>query len=63
MTVAVPFFPSLVAVIVAEPAALPVTRPVVFTVAVDVLPLVHVTARPASGLPLASFGVAVSCTV
>ena len=63
MTVAVPFFPSLVAVIVAEPAALPVTSPVVFTVAIDVLPLVQVTARPASGLPLASFGVAVSCTV
>src|SRR5438445_10631413 len=61
--VAVPFFPSLVAVIVAAPAATPVTTPLPFTVATAVLPLAQVTTRPASGFPLASLGVAVSCTV
>src|SRR5438477_103883 len=40
---AVPFWPSLVAVIVAEPATLPVTSPVPVTVATDVLLLAHVT--------------------
>ena len=60
---AVPLCPSLVAVIVAEPAATPLTSPVPLTVATDVLLLAQVTARPDSGLPLASFGVAVSCTV
>jgi len=60
---AVPLCPSLVAVIVAEPAAPPLTSPVPLTVATDVLLLAQVTTRPASGLPLASFGVAVSCTV
>jgi len=59
----VPLFPSLVAVIVAEPAATPVTRPVVFTVATAVLLLLHVTTRPVKALPAASRGVAVSCTV
>src|SRR6266511_1528428 len=48
---------------VAEPAATPVTRPLAFTVAMEVLLLAQVTARPASGLPLESFGVATSCTV
>src|SRR5438445_286780 len=61
--VAVPFFPSLVAVIVAAPAATPVTTPLPFTVATAVLPLAQVTTRPASGFPLASLAVAVSCTV
>src|SRR6266566_395335 len=59
----VPVFPSLVAVIVAEPATTPLTRPLAFTLATDVLLLDQVTTRPASGVPLASFGVAVSCTV
>src|SRR5207247_1170946 len=59
---AVPLLPSLVAVIVAEPAATPVTRPLVFTVAAAVLLLIHTIVRPESGLPFASFGVAVSCT-
>src|SRR2546427_5797416 len=59
----VPLFPSLVAVIVAEPATTPLTRPLELTVATDVLLLDQVTTRPASGVPLASFGVAVSCTV
>src|SRR2546425_7353374 len=63
VTVDVPLCPSLVAVILAEPAVTPLTSPLPFTVAADVLSLAHVTTRPVSGLPLASFGVAVSCTV
>src|SRR5437773_9367961 len=57
----VPLCPSLVAVIVAEPAATPLTSPLPLTVAADVLPLCQVTVRPTSGLPFASLGVAVSC--
>src|SRR5206468_54901 len=60
---AVPLFPSLVAVIVAEPAAPPVTNPVALAVARVGSLLTHVTARPVSGVPFESFGVAVSCTV
>src|ERR1041384_1382652 len=60
--VAVPLLPSLVAVMVAEPAAAPVTSPLLVTLATDVLLLAQLTAR-ASGLPFASFGVALSCTV
>src|SRR6266516_4470546 len=60
---AVPLLPSLVAVIVAGPAALPVTTPLALTVASAVLLLAQVTVRPLSGFPFASFGVAVSCTV
>src|SRR5438876_2946076 len=59
----VPFFPSLVAVIVAEPAATPVTNPLVLTVATAVLLLTHVTVRPVRGVPFESFGVAVSGNV
>src|SRR6266550_4154347 len=59
----VPLCPSLVAVIVAEPATLPVTSPLELTVATDVLELAHVITRPDKGLPAASFGVAVSCAV
>src|SRR6266566_701156 len=59
----VPLFPSLAAVIVADPAALLVTNPPVFTLATEVLLLDQVTTRPDSALPLASFGVAVSWTV
>src|SRR5207249_6480209 len=60
---AVPLCPSLVAVIVAGPAAAPVTKPLPVTLATDVLLLAHVTVRPDNGVPFASFGVAVSCTV
>src|SRR5437867_4172722 len=63
VTAAVPLLPSLVAVIVAGPAATPLTRPLPLTVATAVLLLAHVTTRPLSGLPLASLGVAVSCTL
>src|SRR5207302_654683 len=59
----VPLCPSLVAVIIAEPAAFAVTNPLPLTVATAVLPLAHVTTRPDRALPLASLGVAVSCAV
>src|SRR5204863_16767 len=49
--------------IAAEPAVTPLTSPLPFTVATAVLLLAHVTTRPVSGLPLASFGVAASCAV
>src|SRR2546422_7909660 len=62
VTVAVPLCPSLVAVIVAEPAAIPATSPP-FTLAMPALLLTHVTTRPESGLPLASLGVAANCTI
>src|SRR5216117_275264 len=60
---AVPLWPSLVAVIVAEPATFAVTSPVPFTVATGVLLLDHVTVRPVNRLPFASLSVAVSCWV
>src|SRR5438270_7422313 len=61
--VEVPLFPSLVAVVVsalAVPAALPL---LLLTVATAGVELDHVTVRPESGVPPASLGVAVSCTV
>ena len=63
VTLAVPLLPSLVAVIVAEPAAIPVTTPLDDTVAIPVLELDHVTARPVRTLLFASRAVAVSCNV
>src|SRR2546425_8919674 len=63
VSAAVPLCPSLVAVIVADPTATPLTRPLPLTVATAVLLLAHVTVRPVSGAPLASLGVAVSCTL
>src|SRR5712692_8500871 len=64
VTDAMPLWPSLVAVIVTgPPAATPVTSPLPFTVATPKLPLAQVTTRPDNGLPPASFGVAVSCSV
>src|SRR5881394_137137 len=62
-TDAVPLFPSLVAVIAADPAATPITSPLVVTVATEGLLVAHVMVRPERGLPLASFGVAVSWIV
>src|SRR2546427_678738 len=62
VSAAVPLSPSLVAVMVAAPSATPCPRPVVETVTTAVLLLDHVTVRPVSTLPLASFGVAVSCS-
>src|SRR5439155_21304677 len=52
----VPVLPSLVAVIVAGPAATPVTSPLPFTVANAVAPLDQVTARPGRGVAVASWG-------
>src|SRR5207249_10723215 len=59
---AVPLWPSLSAVIVAEPAATPVTTPLALTVAAAELLLAHVTVRPLSTFPAASFVVAESAT-
>src|SRR5881398_1222546 len=63
VTLAVPLCPSLVAVIVAAPGATALTRPLPLTVATAVFPLAHVITRPPRAFPLASCGVAVSCTV
>ena len=63
MMAAVPLRPSLVAVTVTEPAATPVTTPLLLAVAQAVLELVHVTVRPVRMLPPASFTVAANCSV
>jgi len=63
VTADVPDFPSLVAVIVTEPTATPVTTPVADTVASAVLLDAHVTVRPVSTAPFASFTVAVKFVV
>ena len=60
---ALPLFPSLVAVIVADPSAFAVTSPVTETLAIPVSLLAQVTARPLRGLPAGSLGVAVSWMV
>src|SRR5437762_13930952 len=59
---AVPLLPSLVAVIVAEPAATPVTTPLELTAATAALLVAQLTARPLSALPAESRGLAVSGT-
>src|SRR5437016_8359967 len=59
----VPLCPSLVAVIVAEPAATPVTNPLAETVAAAALLVAQVTTRPLRAVPFASFGVAVNWVV
>jgi hypothetical protein len=56
----VPFFPSLAAVIVAAPAARPVTSPEPPTLATVALLVDHVTERPVSNMPLESFTIAAS---
>jgi hypothetical protein len=63
VTEAIPVFVSLVAVIVADPAATAVTRPVELTEAMLVFALDHVTTRPVSTLLLASRVAAESCAV
>src|SRR2546425_12851955 len=60
---AVPFFPSLVAVMVAGPAVTPATSPLPLTVATPGLLLTQLIVRPGSRVPFASFGVAVGWTV
>ena len=54
---------AVLAVIVAVPASLPVTRPVLETVAVVVLELVQVTVPMVTGLPDASTSRATACVV
>jgi hypothetical protein len=64
VSVAVPVFPSLVAVMVTVPAATAVAKPVeLFTVATLAVLVDQVTVRPVRMLPLESFGVAVNCCV
>src|SRR5213593_327438 len=58
----VPVLPSQVAVMVAVPAATPLTSPLPFTVAAAVLSLDQVTTRPETGSPPTSTGVAVRPT-
>src|SRR5207302_444825 len=60
VTVVVPVWPSLVAVMVAVPRAMPVISPVLSTGATAPLLVVHATARPERGLPFASLTVAPS---
>src|SRR5439155_24086554 len=60
---ALPAFPSLVAVIVAVPAARPLPSPLLLTVATLALLLAHVTGRPVKVPPAESFSVAVNCAV
>jgi hypothetical protein len=63
VSVADPVCPSLVAVTVAVPTPVAVTRPEPLTVATAALSLAHVTARSVSGFPPASRGVAASWPV
>src|SRR5207302_4276116 len=63
VTADLPLFPSLVAVIVAEPAATPLANPLAETVAMAALLVPHVTTRPLRAVPFACFGVAVNWVV
>ena len=58
-----PALPSAVALMVAEPAATPVTRPLVDTVARLGSLVDHVIVRPVSGVPAASFATAIRRSV
>src|SRR2546425_10164288 len=60
---AVPLCPSLVAVIVADPGAIPVTRPLAETVTTALWLVVQLTVRPVGEFPAESFVTAASCTV
>src|SRR5256885_15821986 len=57
---AVPLTPSLVAVMVADPAPRPRTSPLALKLATAGVPLVQVTVRPLSTFPALSFRVALS---
>jgi len=63
VTLDVPVFPSLVAVIVVVPGTSPVTTPDCETLATSGLLEVQETARPLSVFPAASFIVAVNVAV
>jgi hypothetical protein len=58
-----PLFPSLVAVTLVTPSPRAATEPLLSTVATEPSPVVHVTVRPVSALPLASVSSAVACVV
>jgi hypothetical protein len=55
--------PPLVAVIVAEPEEMPVTKPPALTVATVLLLLVHAVVRPERIFPRTSLSVTLSCCV
>src|SRR5712691_6937575 len=63
VTAELPVLPSQVAVMLAVPAATPLTSPLELTVAAAVLSLDQVMVRPLSVLPPVSLGVAMSCVV
>ena len=63
VTLEVPDFPAHVAVIVAEPPAMPVTTPLEFTVAAAGLLVDHAMVCPVITFPCASLTVAASATV
>lgn len=58
-----PDCPPIVAVSLSVPTATAVTSPLAETVATEAVALDQVTARPLRAFPLASYAVAVSCTV
>ena len=58
-----PVMPSIAAEMVADPAASPLTRPELETVATEVLFDIHVTVRPVIVLPAESRAVAVAWLV
>src|ERR1041385_3512887 len=58
-----PVSPDVVALMVAEPALMPVTSPLAETVATPLLLLDQVKVCPEMGFPLASLATAASCTV
>src|SRR5207237_10694468 len=60
---AVPLWPSLVAVMVTDPAVTPVTSPLPLTVAMAFMLDDQLMPPPVNGLPFASRGAAVSCTL
>jgi hypothetical protein len=63
LIVALPAFPSLVAIMVVEPTPAAVTSPVGDTVAIATLPVLHVTTRPVRTVLFKSYVVAVACVV
>ncbi len=63
VTAAFPDLPSLVAVTIADPATIPVTRPSAFTLATAGLPELQSMCRPARTFPSVERSVAPSCRV
>jgi hypothetical protein len=61
--VAVPMIPSIVAVIVAVPGAMPVTSPLVLTMAAAAFKVAQLTVRPVSVCPAESRAITTNCCV